>query len=253
MSVLEGLLGADVLADAKKGKVIFVDLELLLPNSFNIYETNEIESLAQNIKDEGILQPLIAYAENDEYRLHTGHRRNEALNYLNNEGSSYSYFGRDITGKAPIILISKDGKDDLELKVSMIRTNAYRQLNDQEKNNIIDVVYNYVLQLEEKGTKPKGRTREIVSEITGFTNNYVKQYLASKNKESNSQDDELDVEELEATEKQKTKPIDQIIKKIEKLTKDVANAQLLNLEHKESEHLSEVIEDLKMVLDQLIE
>ena len=250
MSILNDMVMETDLELGKKGRVIYLDIDAIIPNELNMFTTEDIELLAKNIKEEGLLQPLIVYKENGKNKLHTGHRRFMALNNLVEKGINYSYFGKDITGKAPVIYTYNNDKDEIELKVSMIRSNSYRQLNNEEKNNLINTTLEYVNYLEENGKKPKGRTREIVAEITGISLNYIQTYLSEKNKVNTL----FETEDKEAAEQEKDKEtkLKKFVKKLDKLSDEALKIEFEEVSFEEHELLKDAIEDLKNSLDKII-
>lgn len=244
MSLLNDMVMETDLDLGKKGRVVYLDIDEIIPNELNMFSVEDIEPLSENIKDEGLLQPLIIYKENGKNILHTGHRRFMALNNLLSKGIGYKYFGKDITGKAPVIYISNDNKDEIELKLSMIRSNSYRQLSDIEKNKLIDTTLEYVSYLQERGKKPKGRTREIVAEITGITLNYIQKYLSDKNKGK--------LLENEATDIKEENKLTKFVKKLDKLSSEALKLELDEVSIEEHALLKDAIEDLKNSLDNII-
>ncbi|MCI6272705.1 MAG: ParB N-terminal domain-containing protein [Erysipelotrichaceae bacterium] len=251
MSILNDMVMETDLELGKKGRVIYLDIDAIIPNELNMFTTEDIELLAENIKEEGLLQPLIVYKENGKNKLHTGHRRFMALNNLVEKGINYSYFGKDITGKAPVIYTYNNDKDEIELKVSMIRSNSYRQLNNEEKNNLINTTLEYVNYLEENGKKPKGRTREIVAEITGISLNYIQTYLTEKNKVNNLVLEKEESKSLEQDKSTETK-LKKFVKKLDKLSEEALKIEFEEVSFEEHELLKDAIEDLKNSLDKII-
>lgn len=246
MTLLEDMLSGNELENSKKGRVVYLDAEDIVPNENNIFNTEEIESLAENIKDEGLLQPLIVWKNKNENVLHTGHRRFKAIQYLISNNQTYSYFGKDITGTVPVIYIDSVAKDELEMQISMIRSNSYRHLTDTEKNNLIDITEEYVKQLELKGQKPQGRTREIIAEITGITLNYIQNYLSKKNKV------EVLTEGGKDKQPKKEDKIKKFIKKLDKLTAEICELEFDEVSADDHDRIQDAIDDLKGGLDHLI-
>ena len=68
MSILtgkNGVLNSESIAEAAKGKVIYVDVEDIVGNDLNRYELQNIEELAENIKEKGLLEPLQGVKDDD--------------------------------------------------------------------------------------------------------------------------------------------------------------------------------------------
>lgn len=247
MSILNDMLNPASLDEARKGKVIYLELDEIEENKYNMFKTEDIEILAENVRLQGLLQPLIVFKKDGKNILHTGHRRYKALKYLMKNECNYKYFEKDITGTAPCIFINYN-EDDAEFKISMIRSNSYRHLTDKEKENLIDITLEYVNCLESNGKREKGRTREIISEITGISVYFIQNYLSNKNKEKNYGLNQTE----ESTEQEIGTKLKKFVKKLDKLSEEALKIEFEEVSFEEHELLKDAIEDLKNSLDKII-
>ena len=240
--------GNQELQKANALKTYLVKLDEILPSEENPYKVEEesVRRLAENIQTYGLFQALTAQKEGTEIRLISGERRYTALKYLVNQGLTYSYNGEDITGYAPICYIKQTLGDTKTM--FMISANAHRDLQSDEKNRIIDTT---LVALEKQVMSGKfswdgKRKATVLSSITGIKEHYVKDYLASKNREIKFTEEDPEtiakirqskqVSEEEKTYKNLLKQIKGCIKKFEEFDSYIANTlsddELSELKHK---------------------
>ena len=210
-------------------KTYLVKLDEILPSEENPYEVEEesVQRLAENIEQYGLFQALTAQKEGTEIRLISGERRYTALKYLVNQGLTYSYNGEDITGYAPVSYV-KQAVGDAKTMM-MISANAHRDMQAGEKNHIIEAAINSLEKQEMSGkfSWEGKRKATVISSITGIKEHYVKDYLASKNREIRFAEEDPEtiakirqskqVTEEEKAYKELLKQITNCIKKFEKL------------------------------------
>ena len=210
-------------------KVYLVKLEDIFPSEENPYEVEEesVQRLAENIEQYGLFQALTAQKEGSEIRLISGERRYTALKYLADSGKAYTYNGEDITGYAPVSYV-KQATGDAKTMM-MISANAHRDMQADEKNRIIDETLNALEKQEMSGkfSWEGKRKATVISSITGIKEHYVKDYLASKNREIKFAEEDPEtiakirqskqVSEEEKVYKELLKQINKCIKKFEEL------------------------------------
>ena len=210
-------------------KTYLVKLDEILPSEENPYEVEEesVQRLAENIEQYGLFQALTAQKEGSEIRLISGERRYTALKYLADSGKAYTYNGEDITGYAPVSYV-KQATGDAKTMM-MISANAHRDMQADEKNRIIDETLNALEKQEMSGkfSWEGKRKATVISSITGIKEHYVKDYLASKNREIRFAEEDPEtiakirqskqVSEEEKAYKELLKQINKCIKKFEKL------------------------------------
>jgi ParB-like chromosome segregation protein Spo0J len=169
--------------DLNGTRIFLLPLEDIENNTENPYECRDIEELADNIEDQGFITPVTVYkGEDDQTVLLSGHRRKAAAEYLTGSGRSYSFSGRDITGKIPAIFASRPKTEQREM-LNIISANAQRDMTNDEKNAVILKCQTAVHTLVMQGVikKEKGqREAALISSYTGIAEHYVKDFLASK-------------------------------------------------------------------------
>lgn len=166
---------------ATASRVYFVPLKDIETNKNNYFTVDDsVEALSLNIRTVGILDPLVAVSKNGTTLLISGERRYRALKLLNEHGDHYSFNGTDITGTAPVCYV-KDEQQDLLLGAA----NAHRDMTKEEKNAAIDRMAEILEEeIRENRFIPGGRRKAtILAAMTGIKEHYIKDYLASKNKE----------------------------------------------------------------------
>lgn len=180
--VLQKMLNGDSLEDAKKGKIVYLDVDELKPNPLNTATIHEIDELAVNIDEGGLLQPLIVMKKNGEYVIHSGHRRYEAIKRLFDQGKTISYMGKQFDFEIPCIVYNTPFENDVDEQISLMRSNSYRHYTKEEREAVVKEAHRLYEQLPED-KKPSGREREWITNLTGISDGLVKNILASLNQE----------------------------------------------------------------------
>jgi hypothetical protein len=243
---------------AKAVKVNLMDLDKVHPNTANPYDMENIEELADNIKQFGLMQNVDGYSKDessDEVSLLSGHRRLKALQLLVERGDKYTYSGADITGKIPVAKQEYIKNANFRI-LSMIAANHHRDMADDEKNRIIETTDELMQNLENKGKwkKPGDRRAHVIASITGIAEHYIKEYFASKNR-SDALIDSENGEDLDKAEKdRKFDEVHEQIKRFKQLkktllkaveqTNEVDSGFLFGLEQDEVEDLDKLLKEL---------
>ncbi|ANU48499.1 hypothetical protein ADH76_10085 [Enterocloster clostridioformis] len=149
-------------------KVMMIDVYDLIPSKENFYRVDD--SLKRSIELVGVLQPLLVKKpENGKYRVIAGHRRRLAVLSLMNEGKEERRY---------IPCVFK--KEDLRDRLAIIMANRFRDKTDWEK--MMEAIEAEELAKELKQQyKLEGRTREVLSEITGVTEAQLGRYKSIYN------------------------------------------------------------------------
>ena len=149
-------------------QIINIDVNDLIPSQDNFYHVDD--ELKRSIELVGVLQPLlVSKPENGKYKVIAGHRRRLAVLSLLEEGKEEMRF-------VPCVFKKEDVRD----RLALIMANRFRDKSDWEK--MMDAI-----QAEEMAKELKaeyglnGRTREILSEITGTTEAQLGRYKAIYN------------------------------------------------------------------------
>ena len=213
-----------------KGRITFADISMIHPNPLNKASMSEIESLAENIKVEGLLQPLVVkIVKIDgefEYYIHTGHRRFEAIKKVIAEQGFYKYMGRELKFKIPCIELREDFQDDIDEQVSLMRSNSYRHYDKEERRAVVKQAHDLYEQLVASGRRPGGRERDWICEVTGISDGLVKNILSEVN-----QTPAESIVSKETKTKKAPKPLDpnrefqKLNKSMEKLIKALDNGE----------------------------
>lgn len=151
-----------------KEEIVMVDVYDLIPSKENFYRVDD--ELKRSIELFGILQPLLVKRpENGKYRVIAGHRRRLAVLALMDEGKEQRRY---------IPCVYK--KEDIRDRLALIMANRFREKTDWEK--MMEAVESEELAKELKTDyRLNGRTREILSEITGVTEAQLGRYKAIYN------------------------------------------------------------------------
>lgn len=149
-------------------EIINIDVNDLIPSQDNFYHVDD--ELKRSIELVGVLQPLlVSKPENGKYKVIAGHRRRLAVLSLLEEGKEEMRF-------VPCVFKKEDVRD----RLALIMANRFRDKSDWEK--MMEAI-----QAEEMAKELKaeyglnGRTREILSEITGTTEAQLGRYKAIYN------------------------------------------------------------------------
>ncbi len=170
-----------------------------------LYRQEGIESLAENIADIGLLEPLVVTDLGiGKYLILSGHRRYNAHKYLIEQKGLEEF--EDIACR----IVSFEDEDE-EL-VALIASNAVRSFSLEDKILITKMAERHYDLLIARNKRPKGRKREWISSMTGFSARSIQDYLSDYPTKLTS-----NVSEKENKEK---KPYD-ITKEVTKLQKTV--------------------------------
>ena len=154
--------------EAGKNEVVMVDVEDLVPSKDNFYHVDG--DLKRSIELVGVLQPLLVNKpENGKYKVIAGHRRRLAAMELVQEGKESFRF-------LPCVYKKEDVMD----RLAIIMANRFREKTDWER--MTEAVQAEELAKElKKEYSIEGRTREILSEITGVAEAQLGRYKAIYN------------------------------------------------------------------------
>ena len=192
-------VGAGLLSDVSKGAVVMdvvnIPRDQIQKNPNNHYSISGIESLAESIKQYGLLQPLHVMESENGYRLLGGERRLTAIDTLIKDDAV-----SDWTEDTLIPCVVKDAEDvKLDLspenkeRYAIITSNreqrAYtdgdRYMEIQEWKKIIDELRSkgieYINGVDEEGNEKKvgikgEKTRDILAQATGMSRGQINNY-----------------------------------------------------------------------------
>lgn len=226
LSSLKSLASEESLNANTAIKIYLMDLEQLRPSDNNPYSVKpeDVNTLAENIGEFGLSEPLKAYPANDgTYTIISGHTRYLALWLLMERNKKYYYNGYDITGKVPVG-IEKISEEDNRKLLQYVSANVHRDMSSEEKAAILDQVLPALKEMESKGQigKLEGRLAHSLAVHTGISEHFCKDYLARKNKALAMVEGGIAESEDEAISKiRQSKQVDEEEKQYKKLVKDV--------------------------------
>lgn len=152
----------------EKNEMVMVDIEDLVPSKDNFYHVDT--DLKRSIELVGVLQPLLVKKpENGKYKVIAGHRRRLAVMELVKEGKEKFRF-------LPCVFKKETVMD----RLAIIMANRFREKTDWEK--MMEAIEAEELAKElKKEYQMGGRTRELLSEITGIAQAQLGRYKAIYN------------------------------------------------------------------------
>lgn len=154
--------------EAGENELVMVDIEDLVPSKDNFYHVDA--DLKRSIEIVGILQPLLVNRpENGKYKIIAGHRRRLAVMELVKEGKERFRF-------LPCVFKKEDVLD----RLAIIMANRFREKTDWEKMTEAVEAEELAKELK-KEYSIEGRTREVLSEITGVAEAQLGRYKAIYN------------------------------------------------------------------------
>ena len=242
-----GLLNESSLAEARKAKVVYLDLDDIKQYEWNIWtpDDREIEHRMENIQEVGLLQPLLVMKTEEGNMLNSGHKRYLAIQKLTEKGISYKYMGKELFGQVPCQFIN-DFADEELFDLIAICSNAHHPDSKQEKREKVWRLHKLYQTLVERNKKPEGREREWISSMTGISDGTVKTLLA----EFNSVEEQT--AELPAVEEKPKDMNKEITGKLGRMNKYLSTVDLVSLTPLERQNLNELLRSVQETLEELI-
>ncbi len=245
-----GLLNADSIAEARKGKIVYLGLDEIKQYEGNIWEPNdkEIEQRKENILEVGLLQPLLVMKTDDGIILNSGHKRYLAIRQITEEGRSYRYLGKELTGVVPCQYLN-DYADDETFDLVSICSNAHHPDSKEEKREKVWRLHKHYQKLVSEGNKPSGREREWITAMTGISDGTVKTLLAGFNTQESilTEDAKFAPEEEKKTDVNK-----EVTKKLNNINKYLEKVELEPLSDSERLQLNELLRNVQETIEALI-
>lgn len=156
---LDSAIAADIQtvnADSYIDSLKMIDIDDIEPNRNNFYEISEIESLADDIERQGLMNALVVSEDDGRYELISGHRRLAALKSLIADG-------RRRSGKVPCFI--KGAKPNNETELDLIMLNAtQRKYSDADTMREYEELTRIFKELETSGKPVKGRIRDKIAD-----------------------------------------------------------------------------------------
>ncbi|CAH2762039.1 ParB N-terminal domain-containing protein [Erysipelothrix amsterdamensis] len=173
-------------AAVAKPKLILID-DLLDHVDNREYQKERIDALVYNIKQDGLLQPIVITPSNElegKYTILAGHHRVQAYKRLREIDDQDMY-----EAILSIVLPSMDETDKLKY---VLTTNVNPELSFKEKEALLKTADHLYQKLIAIGKKPMGRKRDWLVNVTGLSQYFVRKFEGDpeKKKESPTLDDQ---------------------------------------------------------------
>ena len=135
-----------------------IEVEKIVPSAKNFFKVDDIEDLAEDIRENGLSHNLLVRPFGDgKFEIISGERRFEALKVL----------GRT---KVPCKVEEDLKENDIDTEIKLINTNAKtRQLSDLEKAEVIKRLGILYRSKKSEGIKIKGRIRDNIASDLGIS------------------------------------------------------------------------------------
>ncbi|CAJ1610753.1 ParB/RepB/Spo0J family partition protein [Clostridium perfringens] len=155
-------------------KIEYINIDRIKRNEKNFYEIVDIESLAEDIKLNGLNHNLVVRKlDNDMYELISGERRYTALNKLVNEGNKEFNL-------VPCKVIESN---DIDSEIILIQANAQsRELTEVEKLTQVERLQELYKIKKKNGEKVPGKIRDIIANDLNLSATQVGRYERINNK-----------------------------------------------------------------------
>ena len=155
-------------------KIDYINIDRTKTNEKNFYEIVDIESLAEDIKLNGLNHNLVVRKlDNDMYELISGERRYTALNKLINEGNKEFNL-------VPCKVIESN---DIDSEIILIQANAQsRELTEVEKLTQVERLKELYKIKKKNGEKVPGKIRDIIANDLKLSPTQVGRYERINNK-----------------------------------------------------------------------
>ena len=155
-------------------KIDYINIDRIKRNEKNFYEIVDIESLAEDIKLNGLNHNLVVRKlDNDMYELISGERRYTALNKLINEGNKEFNL-------VPCKVIESN---DIDSEIILIQANAQsRELTEVEELTQVERLKELYKIKKKNGEKVPGKIRDIIANDLKLSPTQVGRYERINNK-----------------------------------------------------------------------
>ncbi len=130
-----------------EGEVLMTDIGLLDPNPDQprkAFDETALDELAQSIKSLGLLQPILAYAENGRYRIIAGERRYRACR---------------LAGLKRVPIVERDMSTEESMLAALIENLQREDLNPMEEATAIRHLMDATGLTQEEAAKRLGKSR----------------------------------------------------------------------------------------------
>jgi len=150
---LDALITDSFLEETVEGNVINIPINNILPNKYQprkTFNSEGIEELANSIKENGFIQPIVVRKSDSKYELIVGERRLKAAKLL---------------GLKEVPAFTKDYADDKLLELALIENVQREDLNPIEEAHAYKMILERDMITQEKLSKKIGKSRSYIANI----------------------------------------------------------------------------------------
>lgn len=162
LGIGNGLLN-EMSQNLKEGfEVTLIPIDKIYENENNHYSIEDIDELAESIKEVGLKQNLdVIKSSNGNYKLLSGHRRFKALQLLSASDDKYKMIPCTITELSSVHMPIDDSKKEKYLIT--ITNSTQRNMTDSDLFNQYNDLIDIYKEAEKNGYKISGRRRSLIA------------------------------------------------------------------------------------------
>lgn len=162
LGIGNGLLN-EMSQNLKEGfEVTLIPIDKIYENENNHYSIEDIDELAESIKEVGLKQNLdVIKGSNGNYKLLSGHRRFKALQLLSASDDKYKMIPCTITELSSVHMPIDDNKKEKYLIT--ITNSTQRNMTDSDLFNQYNDLIDIYKEAEKNGYKISGRRRSLIA------------------------------------------------------------------------------------------
>lgn len=162
LGIGNGLLN-EMSQNLKEGfEVTLIPIDKIYENENNHYSIEDIDELAESIKEVGLKQNLdVIKGSNGNYKLLSGHRRFKALQLLSASDDKYKMIPCTITELSSVHMPIDDSKKEKYLIT--ITNSTQRNMTDSDLFNQYNDLIDIYKEAEKNGYKISGRRRSLIA------------------------------------------------------------------------------------------
>lgn len=151
---IENIEGKSALSGVTELKITEIEPNMKQPRK--MFDQEKIDSLAESIKENGIMQPIVVSKSNDTYKIIAGERRWRAAR---------------VAGlKTVPVIIRNDITDSKILELALIENIQRQDLNVLEEANAFQVLMTEYNMTQEEVSKVVGKSRSAVANVVRLLN-----------------------------------------------------------------------------------
>jgi len=148
-ALISGALGSDI----AKESIQYIKIEDLIPNRFQprkSFDNEKINELAQSIKENGLIQPIVVRSDNDKYEVIVGERRVRAAK---------------LADLSEIPAVIKDYSEEKLIELALIENIQREDINPIEEGLAYKMILERDRITQEELSKRIGKSRSYIANI----------------------------------------------------------------------------------------